>query len=743
MRSALRPWTLGLALLALVGVSVTGLPNPGTPVGLSPAEAVPTALPSPLPVGWILYDSNRCALPATTCVQAENWEIYAQDPSGNTYQLTDDPNYDSWWPKLSPDRTMIMFMRNDAGTKESDWNKSSLWLLPVDGVSFALKKLIGSGAGLASPSALGWDFLAHPEWAPTQDRIAIIGRTPGSGPQIYVVPFDNVTKTATTASTFRITHGATTASVRPGLVIDPSWNPNGGSVLFSGCVLNVGRTACSGTPGLEIFLASAVPPPVSPSPPIVPTEYLYSTPSANLKFDAYFSPNGTQVAYLHENNCSRWSIYHGTANGASPMTNISAIVDDGATNSKPAWNTGSSAVYFHKYNGIEQTIWSTTSTGTGLTQLSIAGSQAERCSAGAPSLASGAAGTPTGVNPLPAGDAVYTSNRCRIVPSTSCVAAGQWDLFVRPSGSSTPVPLLPASGYESFDPVLSPDRSQVLFLRAPIGQRGDSTSYTLWVTNATPTSPATAPVQLTVPGGFVRINNPSWSPNTDAIVFDASTLTQELKGPGRDMNNQIYWVAYNKATKSITSGSPYQATWGASGTGDRPGNNIQPAWNPDGGSIVFAGCQVNGGRTACDATYSKADVMLISSTTHTVELPQTITTVASGGAVWRNPAPSPDGTYYAATKQTTCSSTQIVRITRSTLAQTTLYNPTTTLVDNAAWNSGSTRVYFDRLPQNIGPNLWTTTVGAPPATSPTPTQVLMSGSVPIPCGAEFPNVSNF
>ena len=681
-----------------------------------------------MPTDWILYDSNRCDLPATTCIAAKNWELYAQDPSGNVYQLTEDPFYDSWWPKLSPDRTKIMFMRNDAGTKENDWNKSSLWVLPVDGASFTVKKLLGSGAGRAAPSAMGWNFLAHPEWDPQDghDRIAVIGRTaaPGSETQIYVIPYAESTNSLTTSSAFRVTHGANVSTPRPGLTIDPSWHPDGNSILFSGCTLNQSRTACAGTPGLEIFLTS-----VAPSPWI---EVPYSTPGSNLRYDAYFNPSGDQVAWLHQNHCSRWSIYHGKANVLNPMSDVSPIVDDGAVNSKPAWSPDGSRVYFHKYSSIEQTIWSVPAAGGTATQLSTAGAINERCSLAGPSLDSGPHNAAAGPNPLPPDSIVYASNRCLNVPASSCTSAGQWHIYTQASGSTSPTRLTPDAAYVSFAPVLSPNRTQVLFLRAPLGQGADSTSFSLWVIDAVGTS---TPVELVPSGVFARLNNPAWSPNNDGIAFDASTAQQEAAGLPNG-SNQIYAVGYSQATRTLTTGA-MQLTWGPNQTGDRPGNNVHPAWFHDGQSIIFSGCTPNATRTACDAAYTGADIRLISFPSKTVDVAITSTSPTVG--VWYNSALDPHADYIAATLQTSCSATKIMRISLSNGAQTTLFSAASTLVDNAAWSSDSSKVYFDRLPATIGPTIWTTTVGTPPATSPAPTEVMLAGNVPIPCGSGFPN----
>ncbi len=254
----------------------------------------------------------------------------------------------------------------------------------------------------------------------------------------------------------------------------------------------------------------------------------------------------------------------------------------------------------------------------------------------------------------------------------------------------------------------------------------------LWVIDAVGTS---TPVELVPLGVFARLNNPAWSPNNDGIAFDASTAQQEAAGLPNG-SNQIYAVGYSQATRTLTTGA-MQLTWGPNQTGDRPGNNVHPAWFHDGQSIIFSGCTPNATRTACDAAYTGADIRLISFPSKTVDVAITSTSPTVG--VWYNSALDPHADYIAATLQTSCSATKIMRISLSNGAQTTLFSAASTLVDNAAWSSDSSKVYFDRLPATIGPTIWTTTVGTPPATSPAPTEVMLAGNVPIPCGSGFPN----
>jgi Tol biopolymer transport system component len=741
MRTRIRAAFVVAAALALAAAAVISPVD--VPGSVSPAGAVPTALPSPLPASYVIYDSVSCAPPATSCTTARNWELYAQDTStGTVYQLTDDVRFDSWWPKLSPDRTKIMFIRSDAGTKDQDWSKNSLWILPVNG-SGPATPFVRSLNGVANTASYGyntgWSFIGHPEWAPTQDRIAIIGTqfTPAVGLdtlQIFVMPFNNTTNSISGAP-WRITHGANFSTPRPEIMnLDPSWNPDGLSVLFSGCKLNAGRTACdTSVSPLEIHVTSAAPATLNEL-------QLTNTTDKTLNYDAYFAPNSTQIAWLHASYCSKWDIRHGTPNGLGLLTNVSTVIDDGKTNSKPAFTANSANVFFHKYGDIESTLWSIPAAGGSPTQTSISGTPAQRCSADHPSLWSGAAGTPPGASPLAATTSVFASNRCDLVATPTCTKPGTWQIYSRTSGGT--ITQLTSGNVDHFAPQVSPDRSTILFLQAKNGQKGDSAAHELWIMRADGTLYGSSPALAAGPSApFFRLNNATWSPDGSYIVFDASTPVQEAKGPGPNMNNQIWWMNYNAGAGTV---GPLirQVTWGPSGAGDRPGNNIQPAWNPDGGSILFVGCTPNAGRTACNGTYSTGDVHLVSSTSSTVDVQRTTTTDTT---IWAHPTPSPNGTYFAAVHQLTCRTSAIVRVNAIGTSPTVLTSPGS-YVNNPSWNSTSTTVYYDKLAADVTPMIWKITPNAPSAPGPngtSATQITGQAGSQTPCAADFPNAGNF
>ena len=80
--------------------------------------------PQPLPAGVVLFDSDRSG----------HYELYRMSADGrHQVRLTNDRRYDSWWPKLSPDRKTIVFVRTPAGTHDTNYSKVSTWAVDADG----------------------------------------------------------------------------------------------------------------------------------------------------------------------------------------------------------------------------------------------------------------------------------------------------------------------------------------------------------------------------------------------------------------------------------------------------------------------------------------------------------------------------------------------------------------------------------------------------------------------------------
>ncbi|MCU1537263.1 MAG: periplasmic component of the Tol biopolymer transport system, partial [Humibacillus sp.] len=129
----------------------------------------PTSLPTAraLPTSTFAFDSDRSG----------NFELYTMPlAGGSARRLTSDAAYDSWSPRISPDRRTILFHRAPKGVHDLDQSKVSIWAVAVDGTG--LRQLRPSGLD-------GWYQQGHAEWSPDGSAIVLFG---GSriNPQIFV-----------------------------------------------------------------------------------------------------------------------------------------------------------------------------------------------------------------------------------------------------------------------------------------------------------------------------------------------------------------------------------------------------------------------------------------------------------------------------------------------------------------------------------------------------------------------------
>src|SRR5512139_209431 len=91
-------------LAACGGRSDDTVNQPSQCAGFSSATV--TALAS----NQVVFDSDR----------AGNHEIYVMGTDGSTpTRLTNDPTYENWWPRISPDRKKVLFYRSPAGNPEN------------------------------------------------------------------------------------------------------------------------------------------------------------------------------------------------------------------------------------------------------------------------------------------------------------------------------------------------------------------------------------------------------------------------------------------------------------------------------------------------------------------------------------------------------------------------------------------------------------------------------------------------
>lgn len=240
-----------------------------------------------------------------------NYEIYRMSQDGSGLQrLTSDPAYDNWWPRISPDREKVLYYRAPYG-ENGRYESADLMVMDADGSNIGLLRASGDD---------DWSLQAHAEWSPDGSELVMCGGRDGVV-NLFVTD-------AIGAQTRQLTFDGSWNC-------DPSWSPDGRSIVFNRCENDCG----SHMAGLEIYSVSA-----SGGAPH------RLTSNATADYDPYYSPDGTSIAWLVNadpdkwSGIGAWSIHIMDADGGRPRN----VIDDGQLNSKPAWSLNGDRIFFHR-----------------------------------------------------------------------------------------------------------------------------------------------------------------------------------------------------------------------------------------------------------------------------------------------------------------------------------------------------------------------------------------------------------
>ncbi len=245
-----------------------------------------------------------------------NYEIYRMAQDGkNLRPLTQDPAYDNWWPRISPDRQKILFYRAPAGEGGS-YALADLVVMDADGANLTLLRAAGDD---------GWTIQAHAEWSPDGDELVMCG-TPNDAVHLFVT---NSQGTDPRQLTFDGTWNC-----------DPSWSPDGSRIIFNRCIGECGENKAN----LEIFAMS-----ISGGQPVQLTH------NSVADYDPYYSPDGQTIAWLEHTDPNQWcvgdrclgswSIRIMNSSGSNPRY----VIKDDQINSKPAWSLTGDRIFFHRF----------------------------------------------------------------------------------------------------------------------------------------------------------------------------------------------------------------------------------------------------------------------------------------------------------------------------------------------------------------------------------------------------------
>jgi len=240
---------------------------------------------------------------------AGNSEIFFMRPDGTGIrQLTSDANYQSWWPKIDPSGTRMLFLRTPVAQTnyDADYRVQSLWMANVD------------GSNPVQVLAQGWQgantYLGTPNWMPSGRDILFFG---GANALIYTVPAI-AGGTPVNIPVTGLTFGAT----------DTSPSPDGTELVFC-FVGDVWRVPITGGAAARLTTGGLS---------VRNTDPNYSFDGATvLVLTNFAGPDGGHPL-------GQWGLRTVQRDG----TGLAVLLNDGNVNSKGCWSPDG-YIYFHRF----------------------------------------------------------------------------------------------------------------------------------------------------------------------------------------------------------------------------------------------------------------------------------------------------------------------------------------------------------------------------------------------------------
>lgn len=246
-------------------------------------------------------------------------ELYRLQDDNQQVLLLSDPNYDYWWPKVSPDKSKFLVYRSAANPDKNhdDYQNAELLVVDIDGQN--AKVLIEKGKH-------GWSGQGVSRWNKDGTKILMIAeQTDETGKQWRMVITD--------------AQGNNPKNLSDWWIIDPNFSIDNSQVVFMAFPDNVLSFDLS---ELELHSADYNSTDKSIS------NITRLTSNLTRDHDPSFSPDGKQIVFSAGNV--------GYSNVDIAIYNLatqseSRLVDDtGANGGSMCWSLDGSEIYFHSLN---------------------------------------------------------------------------------------------------------------------------------------------------------------------------------------------------------------------------------------------------------------------------------------------------------------------------------------------------------------------------------------------------------
>ncbi len=273
-----------------------------------PAVTEPVGPPDPVRDTHIVYSSRS----GSATYQIHRMRVDGTDRTA----LTEDPAHEHNWARPSPDGSRILFYKASPGATVNDIETNALWVMDADG---------GNQRELIPHGSYGWTRQAHAEWSPEGTKLVMSAGS--TDLQIYMTDTDGTNPVQVTDR-----RNALGQSV---MAIDPSWSPDGDSILFVGCPRDVSDCWWWDHEVFRMDLTTG--------------SEQRLTFDRVADFDPYLSPDGETVVWLR---CSGsfpfgpWGLYRMPADGSGE---VDPVLDDGQINSNADFSHDGSTLLFSRH----------------------------------------------------------------------------------------------------------------------------------------------------------------------------------------------------------------------------------------------------------------------------------------------------------------------------------------------------------------------------------------------------------
>ena len=246
-------------------------------------------------------------------------ELYRLQEDGQHMLLLSDPNYDYWWPKVSPDKSNFLVYRSVANPDKNhdDYQEAELLLVDIDGKN--AKVLIEKGKH-------GWSGQGVCRWNKDGTKILMIAEQTGeTGKQWRMVTTD--------------AQGNNPENLSDWWIIDPNFSIDNSQVVFMAFPDNVLSFDLA-----ELELHSAT---YNSSAGSI-SNITRLTSNQTRDHDPSFSPDGMKIVFSAGNVAYTnvdITIYDVATGGESKL-----VDDTGSNGGSMCWSLDGSEIYFHSLN---------------------------------------------------------------------------------------------------------------------------------------------------------------------------------------------------------------------------------------------------------------------------------------------------------------------------------------------------------------------------------------------------------